>query len=286
MAQCCAGVCLRPSTIFLRLANLHPKPAASYCTSITAGRVQVNGVNLHYQRTGRGDHAVLLLPGTLGSSQIHFGPQLKSLNKEMFTVVGWDPRGYGRSIPPQRDFPLDFFERDAKDAIDLMLALKFKRFSLLGWSYGGTTALVAAGRYPKLIQSLIVLGATVYLADEEIENLEAIKDISNWSEELRKPMEDLYENEYVARTCKRCFDAIQKLKSHCQGNICRNLLPYIECPTLIVHGLKDELVRPVQSQYLHEQIKGSRLQLVPDGKHNLHLRHPEEFNRLVEDFLK
>lgn len=35
-------------------------------------------------------------------------------------MVGWDPRGYGQSRPPDRDFPPDFFERDAKDAVDLM----------------------------------------------------------------------------------------------------------------------------------------------------------------------
>lgn len=57
---------------------------------------------------------------TTGSTRTDFGPQLKSLNKERFTVVGWDPRGYGQSRPPDRDFPPDFFERDAKDAVDLM----------------------------------------------------------------------------------------------------------------------------------------------------------------------
>lgn len=35
-------------------------------------------------------------------------------------MVAWDPRGYGRSRPPDRDFPVEFFERDAKDAVDLM----------------------------------------------------------------------------------------------------------------------------------------------------------------------
>ena len=55
-----------------------------------------------------------------GSTLTDFGPQLKSLNKEMFTIVGFDPRGYGRSRPPERDFPPNFFERDAKDAVDLM----------------------------------------------------------------------------------------------------------------------------------------------------------------------
>lgn len=35
-------------------------------TSVTSAKVAVNGVHLHYQRTGEGEHAVLLLPGMLG----------------------------------------------------------------------------------------------------------------------------------------------------------------------------------------------------------------------------
>lgn len=62
----------------------------------------------------------ILVSSTTGSARTDFEPQLKSLNKEYFTVVGWDPRGYGQSRPPDRDFPPDFFERDAKDAVDLM----------------------------------------------------------------------------------------------------------------------------------------------------------------------
>lgn len=56
----------------------------------------------------------------IGSGETDFGPQIENLNKKLFTVVAWDPRGYGHSRPPDRDFPVDFFERDAKDAIDLM----------------------------------------------------------------------------------------------------------------------------------------------------------------------
>ena len=70
--------------------------------------------------TGSQDLSAILVSRTPGSARTDFGPQLKSLNKERFTVVGWDPRGYGQSRPPNRVFPADFFERDAKDAVDLM----------------------------------------------------------------------------------------------------------------------------------------------------------------------
>ena len=58
----------------------------------------------------------------MGSTRTDFGPQLDHL-KEDFTVIAFDPRGYGKSIPPKRDFPLDFFHRDADDAVGLMQKL-------------------------------------------------------------------------------------------------------------------------------------------------------------------
>ena len=45
---------------------------------------------------------------------------MKGLDHDKFTVICWDPRGYGKSRPPDRDFPLDFFYRDADDAGTLM----------------------------------------------------------------------------------------------------------------------------------------------------------------------
>ena len=87
--------------------------------STTSSKIQVNGVEIHYEVAGQSTHVVLCLPGALGSTQSDFGPQLKGLRDE-FTVIAFDPRGYGKSIPPKRDFPADFFVRDANDAAALM----------------------------------------------------------------------------------------------------------------------------------------------------------------------
>ncbi|XP_072267885.1 valacyclovir hydrolase [Pyxicephalus adspersus] len=268
----------------LRPALPH-SPAALFCTSVTSGRVKINGGNLHYQRTGRGDHAVLLLPGVLGSSQTDFGPQLKQFNKKDFTLIAWDPRGYGLSIPPHRDYPMDFFERDAKDAIDLMKALQFEKFSLLGWSDGGITALIAAGTYPSLINKLVVWGANAYVTEEDLQIYNAVKDVANWSPKMRQPMEELYGKEYFANTFSAWVEAVSQFLDVSDGNICKHLVPLIDCPTLIIHGVKDPMVPSFHPKYLHQHIKNSRLHLMPEGKHNLHLRYAEEFNRLVEEFL-
>ncbi|KAF7246051.1 Valacyclovir hydrolase [Varanus komodoensis] len=217
--------------------------------------------------------------------QTDFGPQLKSLSKQHFTLVAWDPRGYGKSIPPDRDFPPDFFERDAKDAVDLMQALKFKKFSLLGWSDGGITALIAAAKYPNLIHKLVVWGANSSVTEEDVKLYNAIRDVSKWSERARTPMEEMYGHEYFSKICAGWVDGISQFRHKPDGSICQSLLPLIKCPTLIIHGEKDPLVPRFHPEYLHKHIVGSQLHFVPEGKHNLHLRFAEEFNEMVEKFL-
>ncbi|XP_061831589.2 valacyclovir hydrolase-like [Nerophis lumbriciformis] len=258
----------------------------SYCSSLTSGWQHVNGVDLYYEKTGTGKHAVLLLPGALGSTKTDFQPQLKSLNKELFTVVGWDPRGYGRSRPPDRDFPTDFFERDARDAVDLMKTLGFVKFSLLGWSDGGITALIAAAMNPMLINKMVVWGSNAFVSQHDLDIYNVVRDVSRWSAKMKQPMEEVYGAELFAKTWVACLDAISQFAQRPEGNICIELLPLIRCPTLIIHGEKDPIVPSFHPHFLLKHIQGSRLHLMPNGKHNLHLRFAEEFNKLVEDFLE
>ena len=59
-----------------------------------------------------------------GCSRTDFSPQLNHFNKQDFTLIAIDPRGYGQSIPPLRDWPLEYIQRDAEDAIELLRVSK------------------------------------------------------------------------------------------------------------------------------------------------------------------
>lgn len=266
--------------VFRKAATQKRLHSVSVC-----GKLSVNGVNLHYQRAGEGEHSLLLLPGALGSGETDFGPQLSTLDGSRFTVVSWDPRGYGRSRPPDRDFPLHFFHRDAKDAVDLMQALGFRRFSLLGWSDGGITALIAAALNPTLVNKLVVWGANAFVSEEDVQIYQSLRDVSLWSERMRRPMEQMYGAQYFQQTWERWVDGISQFIHNPQGSICVDVLPQICCPTLILHGAQDPVVPAYHPQLLQDSISGSRLHVFPEGKHNIHLRYSAEFNTLVEQFL-
>lgn len=273
---------------FLRL-NLKAEHARKMSTEsssgILSGRVGVNGVNLFYEQAGNGPHPVLLLPGALGSTQTDFKPQLESLNRDLFTVIAFDPRGYGKSRPPDRDFPLDFFKRDAKDARDLMLALGHDKFSLLGWSDGGITSLILAGTFQEEVSKLVIWGGNAYITDSDIAMYEATRDVKNWSERMRAPMIAVYGEQGFERMWHAWCDALSNIKTQRQGDLCKKETERISCPTLIIHGDLDAMVPLEHPEYLHKTIKGSKLIRWPKAKHNLHLRYAEDFNQEVEKFL-
>jgi len=243
-------------------------------------------LRLHYELSGRGAHPVLLLPGALGSTQTDFAPQLRLLkDDDDLGLVAWDPRGYGLSRPPNRTAPLDFFVRDADDAVALMKHLNLEPFSMLGWSDGGITAFHIAAKYPDSIRKMVVWGSNAYVNEADVTMYDSIRDISQWSERMRKPMIDLYGEDYF-RTCwEEWVDCFKRIYYEREGNICRELLADIKCPTLIIHGDKDPMVGDEHPQYLLDNIANSKLIHVTEGKHNLHLKYAEEFNKRAKYFL-
>ena len=162
------------------------------CSSnITTQFVTVEDRKIHVAQTGRGDKALLLLPGALGSALSDLKPQLEGLDGEKLTVVGWDPPGYGQSRPPARRWE-NFFREDAEMAVKTMTALGHHKFSLAGWSDGGITALCAAAKFPHNIDKLVVWGSNAYISQWDIDNIDQVSDVSKWSERMRKPMEEMY----------------------------------------------------------------------------------------------
>ncbi|XP_075231355.1 serine hydrolase BPHL-like isoform X2 [Lycorma delicatula] len=242
----------------------------------------VDGVDINYLKVGHGSKCVLCLPGSIWSD---FKPQIEHFDKSKLTVVVWDPPGYGKSRPPDRDFSSGFFQKDADFAARLMKVLNFEKYSLLGWSDGGITAMILAAKYPKEVDKLIVWGANALVTVDDIKIYQGIRDISKWSEKMRAPLVALYGEDYFKRTWEAWVDAFVDIYEKNGGDLCCSALPNIKCPTLVIHGAKDPMVPEEHPKYLIEQIKNCRYHVFEQGKHNLHLRFPEEFNRIVQEFI-
>nr|CAD7268086.1 unnamed protein product [Timema shepardi] len=248
-------------------------------------KIGVNGVEINYLKVGDGPKTILCLPGALGSIWSDFKPQLEKLDRSKFTLVAWDPPGYGKSRPPDREFSLNFLRDDADIAAKFVQSLGLNKISLLGWSDGGITAMILAAKYPQNVDRMLIWGANAYIVEEELKIYESIRDVSKWSEQMRAPLVALYGEEYFQKTWSRWVDTFISLYRERQGDICKDCLPLIQCRTLIAHGMKDPMIAPEHLNYLLKHIKASRYYVFPEGKHNIHLKYVDNFNKLIEVFM-
>lgn len=83
-------------------------------------KIKIKDGVINYVKVGNGAHHALFLPGALGTIWTEGKPQIEGFNRDKFTLVVWDPPGYGKSRPPEKVFSTDFYERDADAAYEFM----------------------------------------------------------------------------------------------------------------------------------------------------------------------
>lgn len=244
-------------------------------------QIKVNAVSLYYEMRGAGP-PLLCIPGALGTGTTDFSPQLESLSAH-FTVIAADPRGYGRSRPPERSFPYNFLQIDADDMAALMTEIGYERFMVAGWSDGANVGALMAISNPERIVKLVMWGGNSYISVEDVKRIEAVRSLSAWSKRMRDQMEAVY-GDYLQSLWASYCDVTQA-NFRAGGEICKQRLYLIRCPTLILHGENDPIVPGFHPRLFNDHIPNSSLYLFPEGKHNIHIARADEFNRIVLEFL-
>jgi valacyclovir hydrolase len=244
--------------------------------------ITARGIDFHYEDAGHGA-PMLLLGGTLGTACGDFASQIDDFATGR-RVIAPDRRGYGRTRPPDRDYPDDFYQRDAEDMAALMGALELDSATVLGWSEGADVACCLAAMHPEKVERLAVWGGVVKVTDEDIAIFEARRDVASWPGGARKALTEAYGESYWPIVWGKWCDVMVRL--HAQGGDVRLApLERIVCPTLILHGANDPLIRAPHPRGLHNRIAGSELRILDDAGHNLHMTYAEDFNRLIRDFV-
>ena len=57
---------------------------------------------------------------SVGTIWTDFSAQIAGFDLNKFTLVVWDPPGYGKSRPPERKFSPNYLELDADSAAELL----------------------------------------------------------------------------------------------------------------------------------------------------------------------
>lgn len=235
--------------------------------------------------------AVLIFSNSLGADRSMWAPQLTAFADD-FAVLTYDTRGHGRSEAPQGAYSID---RLARDVLDLMDALGIETAHFCGLSLGGMTGQALGSRAPERFRSLVLSTTSAYMGppagwQERIEivtgqGMAAIADtvVGRWF----TPSFARSEPDTVARMraliagtdpggYAGCCAAIRDMDLRANAAA-------IPVRALIVVGDRDEATPPPHGQFLHQQIKNSRL-ITLAAAHLANVEQADAFNDALRDF--
>jgi len=116
-----------------------------------SGNIEVNGLRLHYTRTG-GDKPQVVLAHGFSDDGLCWMPVAEALEGD-YDVIMVDARGHGRSEGPEQAYsPEDM----ASDLAGVIAGLGLQRPAVLGHSMGATTVLLLAGTRPHLVRAILL----------------------------------------------------------------------------------------------------------------------------------
>jgi pimeloyl-ACP methyl ester carboxylesterase len=173
-----------------------------------------------------------------------------------------DLRGHGKSTNPSNIFR---HANSAQDIYALMDELDIKKFKAIGASSGGMTLVHMATMDSTRIISMVLVGATSYSGklNREIQKNTTFEKIPEaWLSELRNhhPGGD----DQIKRILNQ-FNSMAEVYD--DMNFTTPYLSQIKCPTLIIHGGKDEYFPIEIPVEMAEAIPNSFLWIIPNGGH-------------------
>ncbi len=255
----------------------------------------MGGSNLlmRYQLTGQGQTVVLL--NGLGEHIEGWQPQIAALEKAGFQVLAYDYRGHGQS--EWRDELVDIYTF-ARDLAQLMSELSISQAHLAGLSMGTAIAQAFYHLHPEKVLSMVLAGGFSYFPEpQRSDALKARLEMIDKGD-MREIGRILAERSFTENAPRELVTEIARmigsndLKAYRACMIAsvmadsREFVADIRVPTLLLVGEGDMTTPPAFSQYLHEQIKGSKLVIIPGARHIVNLEQPDLFNAQLLPFLQ
>tara|TARA_Y100000813_G_scaffold186770_1_gene159618 strand:+ start:524 stop:1327 length:804 start_codon:yes stop_codon:yes gene_type:complete len=180
--------------------------------------------------------------------------------------------GYGRSDGCPWPRPLDYHATEAFDVLPSVLdAAGIAQAVLIGHSDGGTIALQAAGRDPRIV-GVVTMAAHVFNEDVTIQGIREAR--RAWeSTDLRAKLQRYHGGNVDAAF--HGWNDTWLTEAFRDWNVEADLAP-VTCPVLVVQGADDQYGTEAQVQAIAVGVSGpARALILPDCGHGPHLEAPQ-----------
>jgi 3-oxoadipate enol-lactonase len=190
----------------------------------------------------------------------------------------------------------------AADARSLLDKLGYDLVALVGLSMGGSVAFACLRAFPERISALVLADtratpdddagrqareATARLAEERgpvaLFDRDAERLFGAWT---RREHPEVVDRGHALAAENPAAGVAAAARGMALRADSSDLLPLIECPTLVVVGEQDVITPVADARAMFERIPRARLDVLTDAGHLSNMDQPAQFNASLVDFLR
>ena len=268
-----------------------------------------DGTNIYYvHKKASNSHTIIFLHG-IGANWTVWHKEMDFFAKKGYSYIAPDLRGHGLSDWPHEAEKYHFFNF-TKDINEIIKKERIKDFTIVGHSLGGAIAINYCELF-KAPKSMVLLDTAhryPYTHHHEFNLSPFLNNILRFAAKHEHIQHSIFPHVFKNKkkistfrdhhgflfqmfyntplTCIfKCLDTIHE---HTEKNI-RNteeVLKNLEIPVLIIAAEKDRVISPEFSKELHKLIKKSKLAVIKDAHHVVHVEKPYEVNKNIMKFFK
>ncbi|MBI4124308.1 MAG: alpha/beta hydrolase [Deltaproteobacteria bacterium] len=255
------------------------------------------GLEMFYLQEGSGKDLVLI--SGLSANHQRWMPILDDL-KQQYRVTLFDNRGTGETESSAGPYSVAML---SNDVIALMDALSIKAASVAGHSMGGFIVLQLCLAHPDRINKAVICASTAKLEYPQMMHINTMskymamqidpklffETVFPWlfaepflrdQKRVAQAMDEMLNNPHP-----QSIEAFKAQSAACESFDLRDKISQIQKETLIIAGREDLLTRLHCSEFMHQKIPDSKLEILENCGHMFQLEHPKKLAKLILDFL-
>jgi 3-oxoadipate enol-lactonase len=251
-----------------------------------------DGIALNYRLDGDPTGTALVFANSLGTNLTMWDP-IMDLMPESLKILRYDMRGHGQSQVPDPPYSMGALVRDIEQLLDM---LEIRNCLFVGLSVGGLVAQGLSVKRLDLVRAVVLSNTGAKIGTAEIWDgrinmireggLEAVVDatMERWfTKKFRQSPEIEHWSDMMLSTpvdgYTGCAEAIK-------GTDFYTPTSGLRLPTLGIAGSDDGATPPDLVRETVDLVPGSEFALIRKAGHLPHVEQPEEYARLLIDFMK
>jgi len=248
-------------------------------------QVLVDGLVIHYERSGSGK-TVVLIHGWADSLSGFYDIQKKLSSN--YEVISLDLPGFGQSSQPSESWDLDNYSNFLKLFSD---KLKLNIYGLIGHSNGGAIIINGLANN-RLKASKLILMSSAGIRDKDKAKKQTLKVVAKSGKALTSILPSHVKNNIKNRFYGRIgsdyliAQGMEETFKKVVSQDVQNDAAKLNLPTLLIYGREDNSTPVSYGEILNSKINGSELKVLDNAEHFVHSDQPHQVERLIMEFLK